>query len=94
MRQWAGHLSAEAAAKCRLGAQVSDGPKTIGASDAGMPPTARSRSGEYTVAANYMLEHGPPDRRQYLAGRERRFHFSRPAAGLRPDAGSECSVRE
>jgi MHS family proline/betaine transporter-like MFS transporter len=25
-------------------------------------------SGEYTVAANYMLEHGPPDRRQYLAG--------------------------
>lgn len=25
-------------------------------------------SGEYTVAANYMLEHGPSDRRQYLAG--------------------------
>lgn len=25
-------------------------------------------SGEYTVAANYMLEHGPPKRRQYLAG--------------------------
>lgn len=25
-------------------------------------------SGEYTVAANYMLEHGPPGRRQYLAG--------------------------